>query len=114
MNGKTSWISSSNSNALWYNVDSVDWMIGYLGDLGTSTGAISSIGAGISSCPYNVPQDAWKYAAENVGWVIADANDVSIACLNGNDNINKNKVINCNICLFTKCLFWSISNCYLI
>ena len=34
-------------------------------------------------CPYNVSMDAWKYS--NNGWTIADANDVSIECLTGND-----------------------------
>ena len=85
VNGKTSWISSSNSNALWYNPPSEDWLIGALDDLGSSTGGITSNGnQGISSCPYNVPNDAWMYAA-NGAFIIADANDVSIECLMGND-----------------------------
>ena len=84
MNATTSWISSSN-NALWYNVASDDWTIGFVGYLGTNTGGISSIGAqGRSSCPYNVPNDAWKYGDINGGWIIADANDVSIECFSGN------------------------------
>ena len=82
VNGKTSWISSS-SQALWYNAGSDDWMIGSVVNLGTITGGISSNGnQGISSCPYNVPNDAWMYS--NNGWNIADANDVSIECLTGN------------------------------
>ena len=82
VNGKKSWISLSNT-ALWYNVASDDWMIGDVDDLGTTLGGISSTGSqGISSCPYNVPNDAWKYW--NNGWIIADANDVSIECLTGN------------------------------
>ena len=84
VNGKTSWILSSNSNALWYNPPSEDWIIGSLDDLGTSTGGVASNGnLGISSCPYNVSEDAWKYSDN--GWIIADANDVSIECLTGND-----------------------------
>ena len=83
MNGRTSWISSSNTAALWYNAASNDWLIAYLDYLGTDTGGISSTGnQGISSCPYNVPNDAWQYW--NNGWIIADANDVSIECLTGN------------------------------
>ena len=82
VNGKTSWISSSNT-ALWYNAGSDDWMIGSVDNLGSGTGGISSTGnQGISSCPYNVPNDAWMYS--NNGWNIADANDVSIECLTGN------------------------------
>jgi hypothetical protein len=82
VNGKTSWISSSNT-ALWYNAASDGWMIGSEEDLGSYTGGVSSIGSqGISSCPYNVPNDAWMYS--NNGWIIADANDVSIECLTGN------------------------------
>ena len=82
VNGKTSWISSS-GHALWYNPASDDWMIGSVDDLGSYTGGITSTGAqGISSCPYNVPNDAWLYS--NNGWIIADANDVSIECLTGN------------------------------
>jgi hypothetical protein len=82
VNGKTSWISSSNT-ALWYNAASDDWMIATVDYLGTDTGSIESTGSlGRLSCPYNVPNDAWEYA--NNGWNIADANDVSIECLTGN------------------------------
>ena len=84
VNGKTSWISSINT-ALWYNVGSDDWMIGSVDNLGSDTGGIASTGnQGISSCPYNVANDVWQYL--NDGWIIADANDVSIECLAGNDN----------------------------
>ena len=85
VNGKTSWISSSNT-ALWYNSASDDWMIGSVDNLGTNTGGISSTGAqGRSSCPYNVPNDAWQYANYDIGsWIVAGANDVSIECLTGN------------------------------
>ena len=82
VNGKTSWISSS-GHALWYYPGSSDWMIASVDYLGTGTRGISSTGnQGISSCPYNVPNDAWMYS--NDGWIIADANDVSIECLKGN------------------------------
>ena len=85
VNGKTSWISSSNNNALWYNPTSEDWLIGPLDNLGANSGYIASNGnQGISSCPYNVPTDAWMYAA-NGAFIIADATDVSIECLTGND-----------------------------
>jgi hypothetical protein len=84
VNGKTSWISSSNNNALWYNAAVYDWMIGSLDDLGANFGGISSTGnQGRSSCPYNVPNDAWEYW--NNAWIFAGANDVSIKCLTGND-----------------------------
>ena len=84
VNGKTSWISSSNSYALWYNPTSEDWLIGKLDDLGANSGYIASNGnQGISSCPYNVTKDAWKYW--NEAWIIADANDISIECLTGKD-----------------------------
>ena len=85
VNGKTSWISSSNT-ALWYHAASVDWIIGSADNLGTDTGGISSTGSqGRSSCPYSVPNDAWVYGSPVVnGWVIAGANDVSIECLTGN------------------------------
>ena len=83
VNGKTSWISSSNT-ALWYNPASDDWMIGSVENLGTDTGSIASTGdQGRSSCPYNVPNDAWQYGLDG-SWNIADANDVSIECLTGN------------------------------
>ena len=84
VNGKKSWISSSNNNALWYNAAPEDWIIGSLDDLGANLGLIASNGnQGISSCPYNVPNDAWEYW--NDAWIIADDNDVSIKCLTGND-----------------------------
>ena len=89
VNRKTSWISSSNTwlwgSALWYNAEGDnDWKIGNVDSLGTHFGGISSIGdQGISSCPYNVPNDAWQYARDG-SWIIADANDVSIECLTGN------------------------------
>ena len=82
VNGKTSWISSNSIYALWYNAPSADWMIGYQDYLGSHNGAIISMGnQGMSSCPYNVPKGAWKYF-ENGAWMIADANDVSVECLN--------------------------------
>ena len=88
VNGKTSWISLNNYAALWYNAPSHDWMIGSFGNLGTLFGGISSTGEqGRSSCPYNVPQDAWYYLA-NGTWTIADADDVRIECLTGNHNID--------------------------
>ena len=92
VNGKTSWISSNNISAIWYDTDesgtiSDDWIIGNLGDLGGNGGGIASTGnQGMSSCPYNVSMDAWKYS--NNGWIIADANDVSVECLTGNDKGN--------------------------
>ena len=88
VDGKTSWISSSN-HALWYNAAGDDWLIAYADNLGTSTGGISSTGdQGISSCPYNVPNEyPWEYS--NNGWIVADANDVSIECLTGNHRFQK-------------------------
>ena len=84
MNGKTSWISTSNNAALWYNVAAGDWLIGFVDNLGTSDGGIASTGnQGISSCPYNVPNDAWDYW--NDGWIITNANDVSVECLTGTE-----------------------------
>jgi hypothetical protein len=105
VNGKTSWISSS-SHALWFNPASGDWMIGPVEYLGTDSGFISSTGdQGRSSCPYNVPNDAWMYGSPVVNsWVIAGANDVSIECLTGNHSfwqlrsiilrLNKDEVMN--------------------
>ena len=88
MNGKTSWIPLNNNNALWYNPSLSDWLIGSFVNLGTNSGGIGSAGKqGRSSCPYNVPQDAWQYAA-NGTLTIADADDVSIECLAGNHNIH--------------------------
>ena len=83
VNIKTSWISSSNNNALWYNEVANDWIIGPVDYLGSSTGGISSAGGqGRSSCPYTVSKDAWVYVG-NSAWIIADANDVSVECLTG-------------------------------
>ena len=84
VNGKTSWISSSNT-ALWYIATSVDWIIGSVDDLGTYTGGITPTGnQGISSCPYDVANDDWEYWNNNV-WIIPDANDINVECLSGND-----------------------------
>ena len=87
VNGKTSWISSS-GHALWYSAWYEDWLIATVDYLGTDIGGISSSGnQGVSSCPYNVPNDAWDYANYDLGsWIIADANDISIECLTGNHN----------------------------
>ena len=87
VNGKTSWISSNNINAIWYadayGSISDDWIIGSLSGLGGNSGKIASTGNhGMSSCPYNVSMDAWKYKKNN-GWIIADANDVTTECLAG-------------------------------
>ena len=90
VNGKTSWISSNNINAIWYDTDesgtiSDDWIIGKLDGIGGNAGGIASTGnQGMSSCPYDVSKDAWKYYSDS-GWIIADANDVSIECLTDND-----------------------------
>ena len=89
VNGKTSWISSNNINAIWYDTDesgtiSDDWIIGSVAGLGGNYGIIASTGnQGMSSCPYNISMDAWMYAY--LGWIIADANDVIIECLSGNE-----------------------------
>ena len=89
MNGKTSWISSY--MAIWYDTDesgsiSDDWIIGPLDGIGGNSGGIASTGnQGMSSCPYTVSMDAWKYYNPYYGWIIADANDVNIECLTGND-----------------------------
>ena len=84
MNAKTSWVTSSNINALWYSAPADNWIIGPVDYLGTSSGVIASTGnQGISSCPYNVSNDAWMYYS-NDGWIIADANDITIECLTGN------------------------------
>ena len=86
VNGKTSWMSTINNNALWYNAVSHDWLFGYQNDIGSSLGGISSDrNQGMSSCPYNVPKDAWEYFG-NGAWIIAQANDVSIECLTGKDS----------------------------
>ena len=85
VNGKTSWISS-NSEALWYNAVSDDWVIGSVENLGANIGGITSNVNQRKSCPYNVPNDAWKYVA-NSSWIIADANDVSIECLTDFGNL---------------------------
>ena len=84
VNGRSSWISTSNNNALWYNAAVDDWMIAHVDYLGTNLGSIWSTGGqGISGCPYNVPNDAWMYW--NAGSpFIADASDVSVECLTGN------------------------------
>ena len=87
VNGKTSWISPNNINAIWFDTDKFgtiydDWIIGSLGKLGGNFGGIASTGnQGMSSCPYNVSMDAWKYLSNSHQWIIADANDVSIECL---------------------------------
>ena len=87
VDGKTSWIKSSNHalySMLMYNAVGNDWLLASVESLGTSIGSLSSTGdQGISSCPYNVPNDAWKYAGDG-SWIIADANDISIECLTGN------------------------------
>ena len=88
VNGKRSWISSNNINAIWYadayGSISDDWIIGFRSGLGGNSGKIASTGnQGMSSCPYNVSMDAWKYAIPYNGWIIADANDVTTECLAG-------------------------------
>ena len=93
VNGQTSWISPTNNVALWYSAATNDWMTGPVGDLGKNYGGISSNGnQGRSSCPYNVPQDAWDYWA-NGAWITASADDVSIECLAGNHNIGLSPAI---------------------
>ena len=100
VNGKTSWISSS-GHALWYNPGSSDWMIASVDYLGTSSGSISSTGdQGISSCPYNVPNDAWEYVIDGK-WIITDANDVSLECL-GNLSLSMTQLLTHSVAHSTK------------
>ena len=61
-----------------------DWIIGPVEYLGANMGSIASTGYQvITSCPYNLPDDAWQYVGVD-SWIIADSNDVSIECLTGN------------------------------
>ena len=88
VNGKTSWILSVSGaldhvGALWYNPGPDHWMIGSVDNVGTVLGGVASSGGG-SSCPYNVPNNAWQYVDNIGGWINAGVNDVSIECLTGN------------------------------
>ena len=61
----------------------VDYGKHYIG-IGKEHGGISSDGDG--SCPYNVPNDEWRYFTfENLDWKLTGfgSNDVSVECLKG-------------------------------
>ena len=92
MNGQTSWISSI--NAIWFDPARVDWFIGPVDFLGGNKGKISSYGKnGISSCPYDIAKDQWKYLNGKQGWTkVGDANEISIECSTGNEKYIISKI----------------------
>ena len=64
VNGHTSWRSGDQGSpaALWYDPVIIDWKIGSLKDLGTSTGGIVTANDNPNDCPWsNQNQDKWKY-----------------------------------------------------
>ena len=81
--GKLTWISPLAEKAIWYNSPNMDWIIGPLYGLGGTIYDIDGFGdQGKLSCPYNVPNNTWKYYLR--GWVAPENNDISVKCLGGN------------------------------
>ena len=77
INGKQSWISGS--NAIWY--EHGDWTIGDLDDIGSSMSVIYAFDAygGLDD-----DKNDWQYYNPGHGWMLANANDVSIKCTSKN------------------------------
>ena len=84
IDGKPTWISEKTNRAIWYTAPGMDWAIGDIGIIGTTYSNIAGFGdQGKLSCPYNAPNDTWKYSNNGRGWVVAGVNDVNIQCLTG-------------------------------
>ena len=59
-------------------------MIGPLNRLGDNYGWINSFE--ISSCPYDIAKDQWKYWGGSLPWIkVEDSNEISIECSTGNE-----------------------------
>ena len=76
VNGKPSWISTS--NAIWFAEGF--WLIGYLDGIGQSSGGIYS--NYVSQCPFDLSSEKWHYSDN--GWKSAGPNEIKLECLIGN------------------------------
>ena len=104
--GKPTWISEKTNKAIWYTAPGMDWAIGDIGTIGTTYSKIAGFGdQGKLSCPYNTPNDTWKYSNNGRGWVVAGVNDVNIQCLTGESTfvISSNFNINFQSFLYLLC-----------
>jgi len=77
VNGKKSWISSS--NAIWYVPTYNSWAIGNLASIGSNSRVIASSSDTGDKSPYDVSNDDWYY--DENGWNKANE-DISIECVN--------------------------------
>ena len=76
VNGKESWTTSS--NAIWYDPDLKDWLIGNLDDIGMRSRYITSRFVYDLEQPYDV--EYWNYYHSG-GWVTnGSATDVIVKC----------------------------------
>ena len=85
VNGHTSWTSDQDSlAALWYDPVIIDWKIGRLKYLGTSTGSIVTANDSPNDCPWsNQNQDKWKYY-DGSSWKYLNSNQITVRCSEGN------------------------------
>ena len=82
INGKTSWISNDNSQAIWYIPKYKDWLIGSFSKIGTEYGGLNSIGGQVNVDPNDVPSDKWKYYnKKSKQWSNPNPYDIEIECL---------------------------------
>ena len=79
VNGKPSWTSTS--QAIWYDQDNDNWLIGPFDDVGTSTGGMYSDFT--NECPFDIASEEWYYGYDGV-WTSAGQNEIKLECLKGN------------------------------
>ena len=75
VNGKPSWTSTN--QAIWYDQQFDNWIVGPLNNIGSSTAGIISDDA--SQCPFNLLSEMWIFWDGN-SWTRAGLNDINVDC----------------------------------
>ena len=87
INGKPSWISGA--QAIWYNPEFKDWMIGALPGNGTNFRGITCADNVEHECPQQVRKDHWEYY-NGSDVPKSYSNDVSIQCTGKKEQNQRN------------------------
>ena len=81
INGKPSWRTNSHAiwhwSGFWFGIDSRQWVIGYLADIGTN---FAGIYANDTHGGLDDDKNVWAYDNLDNGWMFVGANDFSIDC----------------------------------
>ena len=80
VNGKQSWVSISESTAIWYDQTFKAWHVGALSKIGTSKSFFFTKDRD-DDCPQQVPNGMWKYYVGGQE-VKARSSDINVHCDN--------------------------------